>query len=67
MGEHLHSTKNEYIIMLQEIAASMRDVSVSMSLWADAEGNKPFAEIGERLGTQAFHLSTLLGDIRSMK
>ena len=67
MGERLQLTKNEYIVMLQEITASMRDVSVSMSLWTDAEGNKPFSEIGERLGTQAFHLGTLIGDIRSMK
>jgi len=67
MGEHLHSTKNEYIIMLQEIASSMRDVSVSMSLWTDDEGTRPFAEIGERLETQAFHLATLIGDIRMIK
>ena len=67
MGDHLHCMKNEYTILIQTIALAMRDVSVSMSLWTDAEGNKPFAEIGERLSTQSFHLATLIGDIRMMK
>ena len=60
-------TADEYILMLQAVTSSLREIECSMKDMTGEVGDKPFKEIGERLDTYTFHIATLIGDLRTMK
>lgn len=60
-------TADEYILMLQAVTASLREIGCSMRDMVGDDGGKPFEDIGKRLDTYTFHLATLIGDLRNMK
>ena len=60
-------TADEYILMLQAVTASLREIGCSMKEMTGEDGTKPFKDIGERLDTYTFHIATLIGDLRIMK
>jgi hypothetical protein len=60
-------TADEYILMLQAMTQSLREVVCSMKEMTGEGGDKPFKDIGERLDTYTFHIATLIGDLRNMK
>jgi len=60
-------TADEYILMLQAVTQSLREVVCSMRDMTDEGGDRPFKDIGERLDTYTFHIATLIGDLRTLK
>jgi len=60
-------TADEYILMLQAITQSLREITSSMLTMTDDNGDKPFEDIGNRLDPYIFHVATIIGDLRTMK
>lgn len=57
---------DEYINQLQRITNALRQIEADMKAHVENDRN-PFSEASKRMDSEIFHLSTIIGDLRTLQ